>query len=466
MLKEALKSFKMKTFALVTVLLVAVLSAGSALAQTSPEDIAAAYGVTFPIAELGDCQNYNDCRDFCEDPVNHSACIEFAKKKGFYDKKIPGAVEALLAAASEKLGCSTYQECANFCAQPGNFDACNDFAQTHKLTGGYEGDPTEEGILTIAQEVLGCDSYESCAVFCSDPANFSACSDFANQVGLLGGEHDTGPGGCSSEASCRDFCSDPNNYDLCSGYADSTGGSFSGPGGCDSEASCRAYCEDNHGECRYFGSEVVDPDVFCNEFPEKCAQFDGPVTPGDFEKYCLENPNECTVKANYDPELQCNNTPKCAWTGTNCECYEEFYGGAEGTYDPATECTNYGCTWTGDICQCGETFVGQPPAEDPAAQCSSYGCTWTGTTCECLSSGGDSGGSGGSDPATECANYGCNWTGSSCECPSSYSESGYSSYSESSYGTYPEPSPGVYGAEAVAGWLEGIWYSLLGLFAR
>ena len=48
-----------------------------------PEGIADYYDITFPIPELGNCASYSECRNYCEDPVNHNSCINFAKSKGF-----------------------------------------------------------------------------------------------------------------------------------------------------------------------------------------------------------------------------------------------------------------------------------------------------------------------------------------------------------------------------------------------
>ena len=48
-----------------------------------PSDPAKKYNITFPIEELGSCSDLASCKQYCEDPVNSTACINFAKKKGF-----------------------------------------------------------------------------------------------------------------------------------------------------------------------------------------------------------------------------------------------------------------------------------------------------------------------------------------------------------------------------------------------
>ena len=59
----------------------------SAVFAQSPEEVAKKYGIAFPIAELGNCSSVSQCRTFCEDPVNQSTCMEFAKKKGLYKEE-------------------------------------------------------------------------------------------------------------------------------------------------------------------------------------------------------------------------------------------------------------------------------------------------------------------------------------------------------------------------------------------
>lgn len=305
-------------------------------AQT-PEEIASKYGVTFPVSELGNCDSLASCRTYCEDPLNHNTCIDYAKAKGFH-KEEPTQTnkDAILAAAKTDLGCDSESACMALCNQTANFDKCSSFAQKHGLGGGHVQNPNEEKYLGQAKQVLGCDSPTSCMNFCNDEANKQKCSEFAKQTGLRGGEHQVGPGGCTSQDSCKALCSDPNNYKICSGFSAGTGGQFSGPGGCNSEESCKAYCEQN---------------------PQACSSLGGPggsPPPG------------------YNPEEMCNRTPECAWKNNSCQCGSyEGSGPSGGTYDPAKECTKYsGCSWTGSSCQCsgsGETQPSYSPYPQPTS---------------------------------------------------------------------------------------------------
>lgn len=222
--------------------------------------------LTFPINDLGGCKDYGSCSDYCDDPVNNAKCIEFAKKGGFYQQdKLFSANDDFFNKAKEALGCDSTQSCFNFCDSEANFDKCSEFAKQQDLLGGYVYQPDKPQYLELAKSVLGCDSFNTCASFCDNQANSGKCNDFANQVGLLGGIDQEGPGGCISDTTCQSYCSDPNNFDQCKVYVPENAGQFTGPGGCDSSTKCRTYCEENSTQCRSYapGSNGVYVPVAC-----------------------------------------------------------------------------------------------------------------------------------------------------------------------------------------------------------
>ena len=409
-------------------------------AQEDPEEVAKKHGITFPIAELGNCEDYSSCRTYCEDPVNSTTCIDFAKKKGFYKDESTHKSD-LLEKAKSQLGCSSEASCREVCSKEENFEKCSNFARQNNLSGGHSDEVGKAAILQKAKSILGCNSEATCRDVCSKEENREKCSNFARQTGLRGGEHRSGPGGCTSEETCRAFCSDPANYQVCSGFAASSGGNFSGPGGCNSEATCRAYCEKNPESCRSFGGrENYNPEEmcrktpnckwennscqcgfygpsgdsgqrageyaqFCRENPEKCApgqtgSFDNAQQREDFEKYCRENPDRCRYDGSQSP------------SGTYVQ---PSYG--QGS-DPKTECVKYGCNWNGTSCDCSN----KTSSTNPESECTKQsGCSWTGSSCNCSSTQTQTQPQTQPqtyDPATECGKtVGCSWTGSTCSCP-------------------------------------------------
>ena len=98
--------------------------------------------LSFPVDELGGCTNLEGCTNYCEDPVNYNSCSNFAKKNGFYrDDVTTHATDELWQDAKKELGCDSQDGCTNFCSQPANFDACSAYAKSNKLPGGYTDEP-------------------------------------------------------------------------------------------------------------------------------------------------------------------------------------------------------------------------------------------------------------------------------------------------------------------------------------
>ena len=216
-----------KFLQLISITLAIFFTAAAVHAQSatgSAETAAQKYGVSFPIAELGNCASLSDCRQFCGDPVNATSCVDYGKAKGFYqDDPVIADQARILAEARQSLGCDSYENCLNFCEVPANFDACNSFARSQGIVGGVVDDLVRVPVLERAKEALGCSSENDCRTVCSDEANWDRCSDFAREAGLRGGEHKVGPGGCTSESTCGSFCSDPNNFQVCQGFTQVAG---------------------------------------------------------------------------------------------------------------------------------------------------------------------------------------------------------------------------------------------------
>src|SRR3990167_5517959 len=139
----------------------------------------AAATLTFPIDDLGGCKDLGACTSYCEDPVHYNSCADYAKKNGFYADDVTA----------------------------------------------YADDEFYED----AQNELGCNSADGCATHCDNPDNADACTDFANQVGLLGGTTTEGPGGCQSGETCSAYCSDPANFSQCSNLIEVGKAVFAGP---------------------------------------------------------------------------------------------------------------------------------------------------------------------------------------------------------------------------------------------
>lgn len=393
-----------KIFIIILVCLVFWSGVKLVVAQEATGSVAEKYGVKYPITELGNCANIGECREFCDDPINSTTCVEYGKQKGFYDEdKLSQAKETALRNAKSSLGCDSEVSCRSFCQQPSNFTRCSNFARRYDIGGGYVESLRETQVVNKAQEVLGCNSASNCKSFCDEEANRSKCTQFARQVGLRGGEVKVGPGGCTTEQTCKTFCADPNNFRVCQGFVAALGREFRGAGGCNSEESCKTYCERNPKECGYY----------------------------------LQSQNSSGTNGSYayNPIDMCSRTVGCYWSNNMCNCSNVTYSNYYQNADPAKECTKYGgCTWTGNSCNCS-TPISTSGGFDSIKykdSCIAGGCNWTNNGCDCSGTNG---------PAIQCGNKGCTWIDSACQC-NAYSQStgGYSG------GTpYPTTAAGSYG---------------------
>lgn len=257
---------------------------------------AEARGITFPVAELGNCGSKSECRDYCNQPQNMDACIKFAQAKGLMNK---GEAERGLKYQKRILsgktpgGCNSPESCKVVCSNISNLEACIKLADEEGL---------KEEKIDEARKILsyikgggtmpgGCTSEASCRTYCSDFNNAEECFAFAERVGLdvpedrgPGGEKmdrdkmrkfielakkGETPGGCRSKEQCESYCQNESNREECitfgqkMGFMDEkkaelfrkTGGK--GPGSCNSEESCKAYCNDpgHQEECFKFAEE-------------------------------------------------------------------------------------------------------------------------------------------------------------------------------------------------------------------
>lgn len=287
--KHATASSRLLPF---TIIFFALLVAGAiiALPLYAQEDT-----IVFPIAELGNCESKDECRDYCDEPGNMRQCISFAKAHNLMTPEEAEIAEEF----SETLGrqgggpggCTSPSRCQAYCENITNLNECLAFADEH----GHDDGGIEEGrkiarYLKEGGRMPGeCTSRLSCEAYCSDFNHGEECLLFAEGVGLeiRNGDHPNGPnreqlrvmidlmnrgetpGGCTSERECEAYCSEGNNINECIAFGEKVGfispeeaevfrktGGF-GPGGCTSRGECDSFCNnpDNREQCFAFAKD-------------------------------------------------------------------------------------------------------------------------------------------------------------------------------------------------------------------
>ncbi len=296
----------------------------------SPEEEAKTHGITFPVAELGNCATPQDCFAYCDKPDNQNTCFAFAKQKNLLkesDVNLPPPSEILTSAKTE-LGCTSRESCKTLCENSQNIEKCRNFAQKHKLNRPSENNqnqgPPPEEILKKAQIQLGCSSEKECQSFCTDPSNSSKCLEFARNNQLLDPQKEQEIEkletkkikmmddakkdlGCDSRESCSAFCSQPQNSQKCAQlYKKQTHEEDNQPKSqntkpCASDEECRNYCQSHPGECPGFQDKKNGELKSTSSIPKKSAgqssgDFIGPTgckTQGECQDYCQKHPKEC-----------------------------------------------------------------------------------------------------------------------------------------------------------------------------
>lgn len=270
---------------------------------TSPFDI------TFPIPELGNCQNKDSCKAYCDDLSHKDECVSFAKKHGFISDE--DAEKAAKMPNAGPGGCKSENECRAYCADEANMDECLAFAKQHGIGDINKGEIARERAKLI-RETGGpgqCQSERECRAYCDNPAHADECLAFAEKHNLIDKKElkaarkvmkEGGPGGCRSKDACEAYCENPDNIIECVKFAeehdliDPKEAEMIkkmppvGPGGCRGKE-CKTYCDNpEHGEeCLAFAEQNG---LMPKEELERAKKLAGKPGPGG-----CRGPRECEM---------------------------------------------------------------------------------------------------------------------------------------------------------------------------
>jgi len=272
-----------------------VVAQAQGVPEAPSEERIAASGISFPVAELGNCANKRECKVYCDDATHMSECIAFAERHGLMNKGEAARARKFstrLQGAGGPGGCRSHLACESYCQDITNIDECLSFAEEQGIDDQHvrEARKVRAHLSSGGRMPGGCRSKQSCEAYCSDFNNAEECLAFAEGAGLsiddrgddrgprgveqmrkfieLAKSGDT-PGGCRDKRSCEAYCGGGENMEECIAFGErmgfirpeeaalarKTGGR--GPGGCTSERECRAHCDDpaNRDACFAFAEE-------------------------------------------------------------------------------------------------------------------------------------------------------------------------------------------------------------------
>lgn len=207
--------------------------------------------LTYPIAELGNCATAEGCFIYCSQPQNQTACFSYARSKGLIKEETKQDEEEprpeVIAAAKTELGCDSKEACGAVCSQPANREKCFAFAKKYGL---HKGPPPGEGrptppadIMEKARAELGCATQEACMELCKNPDNTQKCMDFGRKHKLMRQEE------------IEDFEEYKERFEEYREKKEQMIQEAKSELGCDSYESCGSFCskEENREKCMTLG---------------------------------------------------------------------------------------------------------------------------------------------------------------------------------------------------------------------
>ncbi len=275
--------------------------------------------IQYPIAELGNCQNKEDCKIFCDKPENLKPCLEFAKNNNLMSAQELQTAEKFAKAGNGPGGCKSKQSCEKYCDSIDRINECVEFAEKNNLMPPKQLEEAKKIKAAIERGVKppACKNKSECDVYCTDVEHMEECITFAQEAGFMDEKEmkeskqvleavkkGIKPPPCKGKEACDKYCSDESHFQECITFAEAagfmskeelemakkTGGK--GPGGCRGKEECDAFCqkEENMNTCAEFAMQ------YGLMKPEEAEMF---------KKTGGKGPNGC--KSKEECETFCNN---------------------------------------------------------------------------------------------------------------------------------------------------------------
>ncbi len=245
--------------------------------------------ISFPVKELGNCQNEEECKAYCDSWENIEECVSFAEAHNLLSPEELAEAKKIMKALAEGAvppgGCLNPTQCEAYCEEPTKIEECIDFAEKAGII------PPEEAAEArlVRKAILAgipfpgdCRTKEKCDAYCSQPAHMGECFSYACKIGILSsGNCSRGmkavslmargesPGGCKSKEGCEVYCADESHMEECAQFAQKAGlmtqeelemfrkTKGKGPGDCKSKEECEAFCNElaNQETCFEFAAQ-------------------------------------------------------------------------------------------------------------------------------------------------------------------------------------------------------------------
>lgn len=271
------------------------------VALTAVALAASPFDISYPIADLGNCDSQQECKTYCDDSANQEQCQLWAEDNGFAPKRETPASDTRNrireqlneeALANAPGGCVSPRECDAYCRIEENLNECLDYSVKYGYTTKEEADKIR--VQAARGGPGGCKSETECDSYCRNPQNARECMAFVVEEGKITQEEadfmveqmskpggpggkptgkgpaepkikedkvlealktETGPGGCKDMKECAAYCMGGEHMNECIDFASKHGimepeemekakklSQIGGPGGCKNAQECDAFC--------------------------------------------------------------------------------------------------------------------------------------------------------------------------------------------------------------------------------
>jgi len=249
-------------------------------------EINSAVDLTYPITQLGNCENKDACAAFCDQSENMAACLDFAEQKNLLSQEDIEMGKKLVeqGKVSGPGGCKGISACQVYCDEIAHLEECLVFAEENNLMSEEELVEAKKVAAAVKQGVAmpNCKSKSECDTYCKNPDNIKECITFAEAAGIIPEnelaeakqmlqaiEKGAKPPACGGKKECDIYCAEESHFEECISFAEAagfvsvqdaamarkTGGK--GPGGCRGKEECETFCDnpDNMETCINFSVE-------------------------------------------------------------------------------------------------------------------------------------------------------------------------------------------------------------------
>ncbi len=245
----------------------------------------AGFNIQYPVSDLGNCKNKEDCKSFCEKPEHTNACLAFAQTNNLMSKEEVAAAKKMLSIGKGPGGCTSKETCEAYCDNIDHINECVVFAEKTGIIPPKDLEEAQKIKAAIDSGIKPppCKSKKECDSYCSSGADqMGQCIEFAKAAGFMKPEEEADaqkvmaaikkgvkPPACNGKEACDQYCSQDNHFEECINFAEAAGFMTSeevqmarktggkGPGNCRGKEECDNFCQkdENMETCANFAFE-------------------------------------------------------------------------------------------------------------------------------------------------------------------------------------------------------------------